>query len=66
MVSTWTGVLVGGTGVLEKRKGVPVHYSMRSSALSEVFWEVIECFVDGQGQLVRDLREGLLVSRAAL
>ena len=41
-------------------------FGMRSSALSEVLWEVIESFVDGQGHLVMGLREGLLVSRAGL
>ena len=41
-------------------------FGMRSSALSEVFWEVIESFVDGKGYLLRDLREGVLVSWAEL
>ena len=39
---------------------------MHSSALSEIFGEVIESFVHIQGHLVTDLRHGLLVSRSEL
>ena len=39
---------------------------MHSSALSEIFWEVIESFVQIQGHLVTYLRQGLLISRAEL
>lgn len=41
-------------------------FGMRSSALSEVFWEVIESFVESKGHLICTLRESLLVERAAL
>ena len=39
---------------------------MHSSALSEIFWEVIQSFVHIQGHLVTELRQGLLGSRAWL
>ena len=39
---------------------------MHSSALNEIFWEVIESFVHIQGHLITYLRQGLLVSRAEL
>ena len=39
---------------------------MHSSALSEIFWEFIESFVQIQGHPVTDLRQGLRVSRAEL
>ena len=41
-------------------------FGMRSSALSEVFWEVMESFYEAQGHLVLNLREGLLAQRAEL
>ena len=47
-------------------KDVEYLFGMHSSALSEIFWEVIESFVQVQGHLITDLRQGLLVSRAEL
>ena len=41
-------------------------FGMRSSALSEVFWEVLESFYEKQGHLILDLQEGLLVRRAEI
>ena len=41
-------------------------FGMRSSALSEVFWEVLESFYEKQGHLVLDLQEGLLARRAEM
>ena len=40
-------------------------FGMRSSALSEVFWEVLEWFVQLRGYLITTLREGFLRDRAA-
>ena len=39
---------------------------MHAPALSEVFWEVVETFVEGKGYLLTDLREGMLADRAEL
>ena len=39
---------------------------MHASAPSEVFWEVVECFLQAKGNLVTDLREGTLTVRAEL
>ena len=41
-------------------------FGMRSSALSEVFWEVVETFIETQGHLITDLRQAFLASRAEL
>ena len=41
-------------------------FGMRSSALSEVFWEVLERFVEVKGHLLTTLREDLLCGRAAM
>ena len=41
-------------------------FGMRSYALSEVFWEVLESFYEKQGHLVLHLQEGLLVRRAEM
>ena len=40
-------------------------FGMRYSALSKVFWEAVERFVDAKGHLVTTLKEGLLQSGAA-
>ena len=40
-------------------------FGMRSSALSEVFWEVLERFVQLRGHLITTFREGFLRNRAA-
>ena len=47
-------------------KDVEYLFGMHSSALSEIFWEVIASFVHIQGHLVTDLRQCPLVSRPEL
>ena len=41
-------------------------FGMRSSALNEAFWEVLESSYEAQGHLLLDLKEGLLVQRAEM
>ena len=47
-------------------KGLEYVFGMRSSALSEVFWEVVKTFRETQGHLITDLREAFLASRVEL
>lgn len=47
-------------------KDVECLFRMRSSALSDVFWEVLETYIDTHGHPLTDLREGPLVPRAEL
>lgn len=47
-------------------KDIEFEFGMRTSALSEIFWEAVEGFVESKGNLIRDLRENLLRERAAL
>ena len=47
-------------------KDVEYLFGMHAPALSEVFWEVVETFVEGKGYLLTDLREGMLADRAEL
>ena len=47
-------------------KEVEYLFPMHAPALSEVFWEVVETFVEGKGYLLRDLSEGILADRAEL
>jgi len=39
-------------------------FGMRSSKMSEVFWEVVECFVENKGHLLTELRVDLIEERA--
>ena len=47
-------------------KDIEYLFGMHAHALSEVFWEVVETFVEGKGYLRTDLREGMLADRAEL
>lgn len=47
-------------------KDVECNFGMWSSALNEVFWEVINYLVEARGHILTDLHESLLVERASL
>ena len=49
-----------------RRKDVEYLFGMHALALSEIFWEMVETFVEGKGYLLTDLREGMLADRAEL
>ena len=54
----------GKNGLSLQVDGLEYTFGMRSCALSEVFWEVLESFYEKQGHIVLDLQVGLLVRRA--
>ena len=41
-------------------------FGMRSSALCEVFWEVVETFLEGRGHLIETFRSELMTERAEM
>ena len=45
-------------------KDVEYLFGIHAPALSEVFLEVVETFIEGKGYLIRDIREDILSDRA--